>query len=430
MLNFSGCGTGKTLTCIHAVKSYWPGARVLVLAPLTILEPAWKKDLAFGWPQATVEIAYAKNREKVFKGDAQWIITNHDAVKKIADEGWHTLFDVVIVDEADVFRNRESQRSEAMLKVAKDVQILTLMTGTPTPKSVTDVWHLAFMVDGGERLGSKFFEFRNQMCYPKIIPGVARACNWVDKPEANMLVTAALADISTRVELNDVQELPQTVTRSMTVNLPAKLRREYESMRRDSMLFLESGGLVNAVHAGARMQKLLQMCAGAIYDEHGVIHDLHPDRHKLVLEMVLETDHALVAFNWKHQRDGLVKEALRQGIAFEVIDGDVTTANRERIVRQFQAGELQAIFAHPQSAGHGLTLTRANRVIWSSPTYRADLYEQFNHRIVRTGQERRTEIIHIAANATAEQQVYEKLMTKKASMDDLLTAITGLTEVA
>lgn len=193
---------------------------------------------------------------------------------------------------------------------------------------------------------------------------------------------------------------------------------------------LESGQLINAIHAGSRMQKMLQLLSGAVYDEKGEPKDLHVERHKLVLDMVQETDHCLVAFNWRHQKEGLVAEAKKRNIRFEVIDGSVPAHKRVDIVNRFQAGELEVIFAHPQSAGHGLTLTKANRIIWASPTYRADLYEQFNHRIYRTGQVRKTEIIHIAAADTAEEEVYEKLMDKKAKMDDLLSTLVQLERAA
>ncbi|MFQ3258058.1 MAG: SNF2 family DNA or RNA helicase [Pseudoalteromonas distincta] len=140
--------------------------------------------------------------------------------------------------------------------------------------------------------------------------------------------------------------------------------------------------------------------------------------------------YALVAFNWTHQRDGLVAEATKRKLKFAVIDGGTPLLERNRIVYQFQQGNLQVIFAHPQSAGHGLTLTVANRVIWASPTYRADLYEQFNHRIVRTGQQRKTEIIHIAAEDTVEETVYEKMLDKQMNMIDLLNTIAGLSQAA
>ncbi|MGR5253613.1 SNF2-related protein [Vibrio astriarenae] len=426
VLNLSGCGTGKTLACIHTVREHWPDARVLVIAPLSILRTAWGNDLNFGWYDVTWDIAYSRNREKVMTSDKQWVITNHDAVKAIMKNDWHKEFDVLIVDEADAFRNRTTQRSKALCYITDHFDKISLMTGTPTPKTVLDIWHLAFQVDRGERLGRNFFEFRSQVCTPQPIPGVVGAMRWDDKVGANDMVMSMLHDITHRVTLDEVAELPDISVREISIELPRKLRRAYDELKRESLLELESGAVLNSIHAGARVSKLLQLVSGAIYDGTGEYHDVHTERTELVMELVEETDAALVAFNWTHQRDALVKSAAKRGLEYAVIDGSTPVGEREQIVMDFQAGKLRVLFAHPQSAGHGITLTRANRVIWASPNYRADLYEQFNHRIYRHGQSRKTEIIHIAASDTAEVDVYTKLTDKKMRMDDLLHLAVGL----
>lgn len=421
ILNFSGCGTGKTLSCIHTVKTFWPGARVLVLGPLTILRNAWGQDLNLGWPETTWEIAYAKNRVKVFEGDAQWIITNHDAIKKVYEMGWHKKFDVIIVDEADAFRNRKTQRSKALVGTCRAIPTRCLMTGTPTPKSITDVWHLAFAIDFGERLGKNYFQFQSQVCTPTPIYGAPPgAMNWTDKPGANEMVMAQLHDIVTRVSLDEVAELPTKITRDIPVTLPRKIQSAYYEFLQQAKMEFSDGAEISALQAGAKFQKLLQLVSGAMYDGTGGYKDIHTDRHKLILDLVEETDHCLVAFNWAHQRDGLVAEAKSRKVEYAVIDGSTPIKKREAIVRDFQSGKIRVLFAHPASAGHGITLTKANRVVWASPTNRADLYEQFNHRIYRHGQTRKSEVIHVYAENTIEVEVYEKLMGKTTRMNDLL----------
>jgi len=433
VLNFDGCGTGKTLSCVLAVQRHFPGKRVLVFAPLTILEPAWGKDLAFGWPQTTVAIASGSMSKKLkaFNSKAQWVITNHDSVKMVVENELYKDFDVVIIDEGDAFRNRTSKRSKAMVTVAKHVEMFCLMTGTPTPKSVTDIWHLAFLVDAGERLGQNFFGFRQQVCDARPVPGAPPgAMDFTDKEGANDHVSLQLSDITTRVTLNDVAELPDTTYRTVLVDLPSKLRAQYEFLKKQSIMALDSGEVVTAIHAGSRMQKLLQVLSGALYDEYGEARNVHVDRYALVMDLAEEADHSLVAFNWTHQREGLVAEAKKRKITYEIIDGSVPASRRSGIVERFQAGLIQTLFVHPQSAGHGLTLTRANRIIWASPNYRADLYEQLNHRIIRTGQVRKTEIIHIAAANSVEETVYEKLMGKQVRMLDLLNTLKELAQAA
>ena len=104
-------------------------------------------------------------------------------------------------------------------------------------------------------------------------------------------------------------------------------------------------------------------------------------------------------------------------------DGDTPEEKRKRVVDDLQLGVLQVVFCHPQSAGHGLTMTKATSIIWCSPTYNAEHYLQFNRRIYRAGQTKRTEVIQIAASDTWETEVYTKLQSKMAKMEDLLAVL-------
>jgi len=102
----------------------------------------------------------------------------------------------------------------------------------------------------------------------------------------------------------------------------------------------------------------------------------------------------------------------RAKIPFCTISADDTAEKRNTTVEQFQAGHFRALLAHPATAAHGLTLTRARSVIWASPTFNSEHYLQFNRRIYRIGQTNRTEIIHIVIEGTIEKDVYEKLNGK------------------
>ena len=111
---------------------------------------------------------------------------------------------------------------------------------------------------------------------------------------------------------------------------------------------------------------------------------------------------------------------------YAIIDGSTPAEKRSDIVDKFQAGQIKVIFAHPQSTSHGLTLTRATTIIWASPTYNAEHYQQFNRRIYRAGQTKKTEVIQIAARDTWETDVYDKLSTKVSRMEDLLSVLSTL----
>ena len=445
MLNLSDAGSGKTLATLLAIakrKEQGIKGKALVFAPLSILQPAWGNDIdKFGF-DLTYSIAYAKNREQAFNEDVDIVITNHDAVKWITKNrevmrDFHTL----VIDESTAFKNPQSQRSKAMVSLAAPSQAdrkkglepefdyKVLLTGTPNPNGVMDLFNQAKICDGGERLGNNYFGFRNQVCTPKQVGPDPSHVEWVDKPTALDMVSGILSDITFRVKLEDCVDMPEQSFSIIYTKLPPKIKKEYERFKSDSVVELESG-VVTAIHAGARTKKLLQIASGSVYDEEGTPLQVHKERYELVMELLRDRDQSLVAFNWKHERDEMIRLCEKEGWTYGLIDGSVGVKQREELVKQFQNGEIKVIFAHPQSAGHGLTLTNGTTVIWASPTYSSELYEQFNRRIYRTGQKQKTEIIRICAEGTAEETVIEKLDNKCEKLQTTLELFRELTGFA
>lgn len=417
-------GTGKTRSVIDAYAANKTG-RMLVLAPLSILEASWGDDIAKFAPQLTYSVAHAKNRAKAFAADTDVVITNHDAVKWIVkNESVLTGFDTLCIDEFTAFKNKDSQRSKAALKLAKYFDKRIAMSGTPNSNTILDIWHPTLIVDDGQRLGHRFYSFRANVCTSRF-NGFAN--EWTDKPDAQDIVAAALHDINIRYALEECIDMPEQVVSMRTVQLPKLILDKYKELAEDSVL-LANGAVISAIHAGAKVKKLLQLCTGAVYDEAGNAQGVHEERYNLVMQLVDERKHSLVAFNWRHEREYMTKLADKLGISYAVIDGETPASRRKDIVDRMQAGQLKVVFAHPQSAGHGLTLTKATTIIWASPTYNAEHYQQFNRRIYRAGQTQRTEVIRIAAEHTWEQDVYERLDGKLGRMEELLSVLSTLSE--
>lgn len=421
-------GTGKTRSVADAYAKVKASGRMLVLAPLSILEVSWADDLKKFQPNLTFGFCVAGDREDAFTSGCDIVIANHDGVKWIDAQLKKSPklldgFDTLCIDEFTAFKNKDSARSKACLRLAKGFSRRWILSGTPNSNTILDVWHPALLCDDGARLGTKFYSFRSSVCNSR---HNGFGVEWYDRPDATNIVAAALNDISIRYALEECITMPERVLSTRLVKLDKKTRAAYEQLKEDAVLYVNSGIALNAVHASAKIKKLLQLCTGAVYDTDGNVISVHSDRYEFVMELVAERKHSLVAFNWTHERDALVAIAEREGIKYGIIDGSVSAGKRAEVVNAMQSGELQVVFAHPQSAGHGLTLTRATTTIWASPTYNAEHYKQFNGRTYRAGQRQRTEIIHVAAENTLEEVVYDKLQTKLERMEDLLMTLKDL----
>ena len=415
-------GTGKTRSVLDAIAN--TDAVTLVVAPLSILEAAWVDDIKKFQPNITYGVAYAKNRAKIFADETlDMVITNFEAVNFLfKNPQFLERFNTLVVDEFTAFKNKDAKRSKHLKQIVSYFDTRIFMSGTPNTNTILDVWHPMLCVDDGKRLGNRYYSFRNQVCTPRF-NGFAN--EWVDKPGIEQTVAQLLSDINIRHALEDCIDLPDNITRIMHTELTPSVKAMYDTLAEESVLYTTQG-TINAVNAGARVKKLLQLVSGAVYDELGDVKYIHQHRYDMIMDLLEVRKHSLVAFNWKHERNALVELAEKKGFSYEVIDGEVPPHKRVDIVERFQAGQIKVLFAHPQSAGHGLTLTKATTCIWCSPTYNAEHFQQFTRRIHRAGQSSKTETILIAARDTWEEKVYEKLDGKLGKMENLLHVLNKL----
>lgn len=326
-----------------------------------------------------------------------------------------------LVHNCTAFKHHTSQRSKALAKVAKHFEFRCCMTGTPNSNSITDIWHQAYILDAGRRLGNSFYKFRDAVCTPHQVGRAAQAIKWEDKEGAEEVVFGLLSDIVIRHKFEDCVDIPANHQYSLDYDLTPKQLKAYLEMEATQMITLKGkSAAVLAINAAAVATKLLQVASGAVYDGMGGYQTIDTARYELVLDLVQQRKHSLVFFLWKHQRDALIAEAEKRGITFAVIDGSTSDRDRDEIVQGYQAGVYQTIFAHPKSAAHGLTLTKGTATIWSSPTYDLEIFKQGSKRQHRMGQTQKTETIVILAKGTIEERVWELLQGKNVRMTNLL----------
>jgi SNF2 family DNA or RNA helicase len=423
-------GTGKTRSQIDTILERRrmqllhdkKRKKALILAPKSILRPAWLRDIRTFAPELSVSVAFAANRKKAFDKEADVYVTNHDAVKWIEKNLDLSDYDTIIIDEITAFKHRTSQRSKALAKVAKKFKYRYGLSGTPNSNTILDLWHQIFVLDDGVHLGTNFFKFRNTVCEPTQVGPDAHMVQWADKIGAQDAVADILTDLTIRHVFEDCIDIPSNTVRAVPFDLSPKHLAQWEQLKRTAVLELK-GKTISGIHAGALANKLLQAASGAVYDGEHIAQVIATERYELVMELAGEREQCVIPFVWTHQRDEMVKIALKKQFTYAIIDGSANDSEREKAVEDFQAGRLKIIFTHPKSGAHGLTLTKGTTTIWPGPIYDAELFTQLNKRIYRAGQTRKTETLLIAATGTTDAEVYEKLNGKLDRMSDLLAIL-------
>lgn len=424
-------GTGKTRAALEAfaARRKSSGKKALVLAPKSILQVAWGDDTDKFIPGLGYICAYATNREAAFDMQQDIYITNHDAVVWLAknkkDSFWKD-FDTLIVDESTAFKHHGSQRSKALKKISKFFEFRENMSGTLNPNGVMDLWHQALILDGGDRLGTSYYRFRDAVQTPTQVGPQPNHLQWKDRDGIEEVVFDLLKDITIRHKFEDCIDIPPNHEYDRLFDLPPKLRKLYKTLLEQELLLLDDGTKLTAINAAAVNTKLLQIASGAVYTDPEHYEILDSTRTELIMDLVDARDYTVVPFLWKHQRAQLVAEAERRGNTYAVIDGSVSSPQKRiDIIRGFQDGCYKSIFIHPQSAGHGVTLTKGIATIFASPTYNAEHYKQVYHRIYRNGQTQKTETINVLARDTIDMEVAARRGKKISSMDLLLQLLAA-----
>jgi SNF2 family DNA or RNA helicase len=177
------------------------------------------------------------------------------------------------------------------------------------------------------------------------------------------------------------------------------------------MIMEVTGEQITAVNSAVSMNKLLQISAGAIYTDEGSALEFDiKNRYRVLREVIDESSQKVLIFvPFKHVIDILTNKLRAEGITTEIIRGDVPAHKRTDIFKKFQTDpDPQVLVIQPQAASHGVTLTRANTVVWWGPTSSLETYEQANARVHRSGQTHKTTVVQLQGSS-AEKHVYRLL---------------------
>ena len=366
----SEMGTGKTRAVIYAADyllRIGQANRMLVIAPLSTLTPVWERELFQLMIKNKVSILYG-SREKRLKAlgeGAPVCVINHHGLRVIGKEVEEAGFDIVVIDELAVYRNRRTElwNTARSLVARPDVKFAWGLTGSPTPNAPTDAWAQVRLLTP-ERTVRSFLAFQD-LTMRRI-----NQFRWLPKPDAHLIVRAAMSP-SVRHTRADVMELPDCVIVDRSVQLDADAKKAYGLLYHKAHMLSEKQENISAVNQGVLHNKLLQVSCGYLYTDAHTVYEMESTGRLTALTEVLdETDHkVLVMVPFMHALTGVSAYLRNKKYDIAVVHGGISRSARDVIFTDFQkTPSPRIIVAHPQTLAHGLTLTEANTIVWYSPT--------------------------------------------------------------
>jgi len=403
-------GTGKTGSVIWAadyLMNIGQIKRVLVICPLSIMDSAWRADLFKFAMHRTVDIAYGSvaKRKAIINGDAEFVIINYDGVETVEQEIDRGGFDLIVVDEANAYKNTSTKRWKCLNRLVDTRTWLWMLTGTPAAQSPTDAYGLAKLINpnGVPRFASSFKEM--------VLLKVSQF-RWIPKPEATTIVHRVLQP-AIRFNKEDCLDLPEMTYVRRQVELTAQQKKYYKLLK-DKLIVQAGGEQITAVNAAVAMSKLLQVACGAVYtDDSEIIEFDIKHRYNVLKEVIEESSQKVLIFVPFKSVINLISDKLTtDGVTSEIIRGDVPVNQRTETFKRFQeTPHPKVLIIQPQSAAHGVTLTAANTVVWWGPTASLETYAQANARVHRAGQRHPSTVVQLAG-APVEHHVYKLLDNK------------------
>jgi SNF2 family DNA or RNA helicase len=407
---FNDPGTGKTFSALWAADYLMKLGKVrrcLILCPLSIMHDAWMSSISKSVIHRSAVVAHhaqAMRRLEMVQGDYEFVIVNYDGVNLIAQEIINDgRFDLVIVDEANAYKNTSTKRWKTLNKILTADTMLWMMTGTPASQSPVDAFGLARLVNPAKV--PKFLTSWREKVMHKVTQ-----FKWVPKAGSSELVYEALQP-AIRYTKEECTDLPPVLVETRDIPLTPQQNKYYKLLK-EQMLVTAAGETISAVNAAAGVSKLLQISAGAAYtDEREVVEFDCAPRLNVLLEVLEETSRKVIVFApFRHSIDAIYAHLQKHNISCEMIHGDIGLGKRTKIFKDFQeTPDPRILVIQPQAASHGVTLTAADTVVFYGPVMSVETYTQCIARSDRIGQTSdKVTVIHLQGSEI-ERKMFHRL---------------------
>lgn len=427
--------TGATLTALRYLLDTFEVRRVLIIGPKLVAQETWPEEIGT-WAHTNC-LSYAvcvgteAERKLALAKCAEITVVNKDVLPWLAKQigkvdKWP--WDCVIVDESSMFKAGKKRTARSRVKgkdgtvrvrkggnmtrfgvlaaARRRISRIYLLTGTPRPHGVDDLWGQIYLLDQGERLGKTQTAF-----YDRWFTENQYTRQKTAKPGAESEIVAAASDLM--VTIPTPQLVPDPVYVPIRVKLPPKVRKDYLDFEKH--MYSEPHD-VEAVSRGVLANKLMQFANGSMYREDGSVAEVHTEKLDALDELIERAagDPVLIFYGFKFDL-----EAIRKRHPDIVVLNESKTA-----VQDWNAGKIKKLVAHPASCAHGLNLQYGGHIIiWFGLTFSLELYLQANARLPRPGQKEIVAIYQIVAEGTYDEIALENLEVTGASQERMVQSL-------
>jgi len=403
---------------------------LLVLGKIRIVYSVWPAEIKKWRLDLDYKILHGPKKAKRLQMDTDVWLLNYEGLMWLKNQ--KAFFRrgkkiMLVCDESSKLKNSTAKRFRAIRKMLSFFDRRYILTGSPVPNTMMDIFGQIYVLDQGVALGRYITEFRNTYFYPSGYMGY----EWKLKQDSEKRIFKKLRPLVMRYG-TDQLDMPPLTFFDRRIELPSKARSKYAQMEADFEAMLNDH-LVTAANAAVVSGKLRQIANGGLYldqtfDELGKpvgkrkymrIHD-EKDENLVDLIEELNGEPALVVYEFRHD----LARLRRYFPDAPAINSSLKLKDTPKLLKQWNEGKIPVMFGQPSSMAHGLNLQGSGGiVIFYSLGWNFEDHEQAIARIWRQGQKRRVIVYRIIANDTVDEVILDALSRKDRNQQALLSAM-------
>lgn len=404
---------------------------VLVVAPLKVAVLTWPDEIQkwdqFRWMRFA-DLRTKAGKQAWLDGTADIYAINYESLPTFTNKflkgkrASEIPVDEVFFDESDNAKNPGSKRINNFRKFGRPkFERCGIQTGTPVSNNRLDLFAQIRLLDQGAAFGTAFTPWRSQYFEP-INPN-SDWPKWRLREGSEQILEEKISHLALVQFSKDHGKWLPPETVDVAVTMPAEAKRIYKKVEKELLEEIQDGFEIMAPNLAALTSKLLQITSGIVYAQQGedvstrTAQPIHTAKLDALRKLHAEHGHQpmLVASQFIHERERIVSE----------IDGAEVFTNER--MEAWNRGEIPMMVAHPKSIGHGLNLQAGgNLICWASLWYSRGLYDQFNARLARTGQERQTKVFRLLCPGTVDDAVAGALQSKEKDQAAFLQTLKNI----
>lgn len=436
---FMDMGLGKTgvvltvIAALHEIYEDFVGSKgdmkpVLVVGPIRVIYSVWAQEAA-SWSHTrkmsfSIVHGSAKVRMEALDTKADVYLINPENLRwllrvcKKQKRNWP--FSMLVIDESSMFKSVGSKRFRMLRHYVKYFKRRIIMTGTPRPNSLMELWPQIYILDEGARLGSTYKNFKIRFFAPE--NEYVDYPTYVPRPGSEEYIHNLISDVALSMEAKDWLDFPPTIHNRIDVDLPARARELYNRFEKEMFLQLERGD-VDALTAGAVSMRCWQMANGSIYtvdrsSGDRIWEETHQAKLDAVEEVIEETGSPVLVAYWF--KPDIIR--LRRRYPKAPVLGK---QKNNRLEKEWNDGKHPVMFCHYRSAAHGMNLQLGpgHTIALFSLTWSYELWDQLISRIGGARAQRPVTVHSIVSRNTTDEAMLLRVTGKEKGNRATLNAL-------